>query len=82
MIKANNFVNILNSTTNIANALGYGGKLFVRPYEFPEGESVLVYTGALPRIAHYVGGVFFDAYAEFDGHIVTHWQTLPKPPQD
>lgn len=46
------------------------------------GESVLVYTGALPRIAHYVGGVFFDAYAEFDGHIVTHWQTLPKPPQD
>ncbi|WP_427835078.1 hypothetical protein ACQP36_02595 [Actinobacillus pleuropneumoniae] len=38
MIKANNFVNILNATTNIANALGYGGKLFVKSYEFPEGE--------------------------------------------
>ena len=44
MIKANNFVNILNATTNIANALGYGGKLFVRSYEFPEGELKIVLT--------------------------------------
>lgn len=44
MIKANNFVNILNATTNIANALGYGGKLFVKSYEFPEGELKIVLT--------------------------------------
>lgn len=37
MIKANNFVNILNATTNIANALGYGGKLFVKSYNFLDG---------------------------------------------
>ena len=44
MIKANNFVNILNATTNIANALGYGGKLFVKSYEFPEGALKIVLT--------------------------------------
>ncbi|MCL7721945.1 hypothetical protein OYG07_02450 [Actinobacillus pleuropneumoniae] len=44
MIKANNFVNILNATTNIAKTLGYGGKLFVKSYEFPEGELKIVLT--------------------------------------
>lgn len=43
MIKASNFVNILNATTNIANALGYGG-LFVKSYAFPEGALKIVLT--------------------------------------
>ncbi|UKH19582.1 hypothetical protein D1110_02290 [Actinobacillus pleuropneumoniae] len=34
----------MNSTTNIANALGYGGKLFVKYYEFPKGELKVVLT--------------------------------------
>ena len=44
MIKANNFVNILDATINMANALGYGCKLFVKSYEFPEGELKIVLT--------------------------------------
>lgn len=37
-------MNILNATTNIANALGHGGKLFVKSYEFPDGELTIVLT--------------------------------------
>ena len=46
------------------------------------GDSVLVYTGGLPRVAHYVGGLLFDAYAEFNDKIITHWQPLPLPPTE
>ena len=44
MIKPNNFVNILNATTNIANALGYGGKLFVKSCEFHGSALKIVLT--------------------------------------
>lgn len=44
MIKTNNFVNILDVTTNIAKALGCSGKLFVKSYEYPDSELKIVLT--------------------------------------
>lgn len=45
MMKAENFSKALKATTTIANTLGYGGKLFVKSYNFPnDGLKIILET--------------------------------------